>query len=444
MGNENCDLNFVVLFAAMAESMKILLLCSKFPYPPKDGGTVAMFNMIRAFAREGHELTVLAMNTAKHYTYLRDLPKEVLRMAHFHAVDVDTSIRPLDALANLIFSKQSYHVLRFTSEGFRKELVGVLRGDGRPFDLVQLETVYMTPYVSTIRKVSPSSLVSLRSHNVEHEIWERRITKANRPWLRYYFDITADRIRRYESKHIREETYDAIVPITDRDAGQYKEIWKEWNKDSAMPIPMHVSNAGLDLDVIQDKDAPMEVPSLFYLGALDWHPNIYGLRWFLEKVWPQIHRRYSDIRLYIAGRGMPGDIEHLNMPNVVVLGEVEDAYAYMRSKAIMVVPIFSGSGMRVKIIEGMALGKAIVATTMAVEGLKVRHGNHLLIGDSPGDFADCISVLIENRGMLEVLGRHAKKFSRSKFDNHAIIENLLKFYQKEIDKRKPEEEEAAE
>lgn len=420
----------------MAEAMKILLLCSKFPYPTRDGGTVAMFNMIRAFAREGHDVTVMAMNTEKHYANLRDLPKEVLQMAHFHAVDVSTRIRPIDALANLIFSRQSYHVLRFTSDGFREELERVLKGDGKPFDLVQLETVYMTPYTSTIREFSPGSLIALRSHNVEHEIWERRAAHAKRPWLKYYFDITAERIRKYESRHIREETYDAIVPITDRDATQYEEIWKVYNKEAPMPIPVHVSNAGIDVEVVKELDVAAEMRSIFYLGALDWHPNSYGLEWFLEKVWPKVHSRYPDVRFYIAGRGMPQEMKSRSLPNVTMLGEVKDAYAFMRSKAIMVVPIFTGSGMRVKIIEGMALGKAIVATTMAAEGLKVRHGNHLMIADNPADFANCISVLLENRGMLEIIGRHASQYSRSVFDNHAIIEKLLAFYQKLIAKRK--------
>jgi polysaccharide biosynthesis protein PslH len=427
----------------MAEAMKILLLCSKFPYPTRDGGTVAMFNMIRAFAREGHDVTVLAMNTAKHYTNLRDLPAEVLRMAHFHAADVDTRIRPVDALANLIFSRQSYHVLRFTSGGFREELERVLKGDGKPFDLVQLETVYMTPYVDTIRELSPDTLIALRSHNVEHEIWERRAATATRPWLKYYFEITAERIRKYESWHIRNTTYDAIVPITDRDSAQYEEIWKTYNKTDPMPIPLHVANAGIDLETVQALDGPVEIPSPFYLGALDWHPNAYGLDWFLTHVWPKVHSRYPNVRFYVAGRGMPQEMQSRSQPNVTMLGEVKDAYAFMRSKSIMVVPIFTGSGMRVKIIEGMALGKAIVATTMAAEGLKVRHGNHLMIADSPGDFLDCISVLIENRGMIEIIGRHASKYSRIVFDNHAIIEKLLVFYQKLIDARRKAREATA-
>ena len=405
-----------------------------------------MASMIRAFAREGHDVTVLAMNTVKHYAHLRELAPDVLRMAHFHAVDVDVSVSPLDALANLVFSRQSYHVLRFTSSGFREELERILRprvGE-LPFDLVQLETVYMTPYVDTIRAMSPDTLIALRSHNVEHEIWERRAAKATRPWMKYYFDITAERIRKYESRHIRELTYDAIVPITERDAGQYEEIWKAWNKDAPMPVPMHVANAGIDPEVMQEIVAPADLVSLFYLGALDWHPNLDGLNWFLDHVWPIVHNRYPNVQFHIAGKGMPHELKNSSRKNVVMHGEVKDAYAYMRERAIMVVPIFMGSGMRVKIIEGMALGKAIVATAMAVEGLKVRHGNHLFITDDPREFADCISVLIEKPGMLEVIGRHAAQYSRSVFDNHAIIEKLLAFYEKLIGERKKKKQEAEE
>ena len=141
--------------------MKILCLCTKFPHPPKDGGTMAMLSMIRGFYRAGHEVTVLTMNTPKHYVVLNSIPDEVKMMAEFHAVDVNTQVNWFDATANLLFSRESYHVLRFTSQAFRSELERLLNLN--QYDIVQLETLYMAPYISTIRKLNAGALVFFTS-----------------------------------------------------------------------------------------------------------------------------------------------------------------------------------------------------------------------------------------------------------------------------------------
>ncbi|MEO1451074.1 MAG: hypothetical protein AAFV07_16205, partial [Bacteroidota bacterium] len=98
--------------------LRILVLCTKFPWPPKDGGAIAMLNMIRSFHKAGEQVTVLSMNTPKHYVQLKDVPDDLRRSAEFYAVDVNTNVRVADMLANFLFSKKAYHVQRFTSKAF--------------------------------------------------------------------------------------------------------------------------------------------------------------------------------------------------------------------------------------------------------------------------------------------------------------------------------------
>ena len=417
---------------AKRKPLKILLLCSKFPYPPKDGGTRAMMSMIAGLHKAGNILTVLSMNTPKHYVNLRFLPEEIQLLAEFVAVDVNTKVNIWDMLANLIFSRESYHIVRFTSSRFKNELVKLLEREN--FDLIQLETLFMAPYIGLIKKMAPKALVSLRVHNVENEIWNRRANNERNPFKQLLFRETAKRIRSYEEGVMAKNEFDILVPITKRDGDRFRKMGVKKN--------IFFCFAGIDPEALDTRKVPIEFPSVFYIGALDWEPNKEGLNWFLEQVWPQVINRYPKVKFYIAGRRMPETYRRIKKKNVVAVGEVDSAEEFIKPRAIMVVPILSGSGMRIKIIEGMAYGKAIVATSMAAEGLGIRHGDSILLADNPQRFADCISVLIEKRSFYDTIGEHAQKMVNIRFDNDVLIDRLLGVYEKELKKlREPDAEE---
>ena len=421
-----------MILMADRKPINILILCTKFPWPPKDGGTMAMMSMIQGFHKAGNKVTVLTMNTPKHYVTLRTLPSAIQQTAEFIAVDVNTDVKIWDMLANLFFSRESYHVVRFTSKRFREELERLLKA--RKFDLVQLETLYMAPYISTISKNAADALISLRVHNTENEIWYRRARNEMNPFKKALFMETGKRIRIYEESVMSANKFDILVPITRRDGDRFKKMGAKKN--------VFFCNAGIDTSSLNTRPVKIEFPSLFYIGALDWEPNKEGLKWFLSQVWPRIHKRYPKVKFYIAGRRMPEKIRRIKMDNVVNLGEVESAEAFIKPRAIMIVPILSGSGMRIKIIEGMAYGKAIVATKMAAEGIGARHGDNILLADDPKDFADCVSVLIEKRSFYDTISRHAQAFIHSRFENDVLIDRLLGVYEKQLkEKRKKEEKE---
>ncbi|MEM6633465.1 MAG: glycosyltransferase family 4 protein [Bacteroidota bacterium] len=422
---------------------KILMLCIRFPYPPKDGGAVAMYNMIEAFHEEGHEVTVFAMNTSKHYVHIRDLPAEVLEKAEYHAVDINTSVKKLDLVANLLFSKKAYHVQRFESKGFSTALENFLKekvSQKDLFDYVQLETVYMASYLSLLRKYLPDAKIILRAHNVEQDIWKGAAENENNPFKQYYLSILADRISLFEKKVITNKLsgakLDAIVTVSKEDAKAFKKL------DSGVPI--HTSWIGLDVlmikQILADSESQWEKASekrkrerqhaVFHIGSMDWRANQEGVNWFLKKVWPRINKRYPESTFLLAGRNMPLFYRSMKENQVTIVGEVESAYDFMLSNGIMVVPLFEGSGMRVKILEGMALKRPIVATPTAVKGIPAKHGQHLLIAESAKDFANCVSILLENPELGETMGRHAYKLVENSFDYRKLVSNLTDFYGK--------------
>jgi len=407
-------------------NLRVLILCVRFPYPPKDGGSIAMFNMIEALHDHGHEVTVVAMNTSKHYVHVRNLPDEVLEMAEFHAVDIDTSPNRIDALANLLFSRKSYHVQRFDSRGFRTALSGILKD--REFDIIQLETLYMASYLDIIRKHQEQACVLLRAHNVEHEIWNRKAGNEEAPWRKYYFEITAERIKAFETGVFQNNHLDAIITVSQRDE---KQIKKAGAKVKLKTVPIGINLEKLPINDLYETDTPAanrKECSLFYIGALDWMPNVEGLDWFLRHVWPKVQQRYPYTVFRIAGRNMPPKYRTLRQRQIEVLGEVENAYQFMTENDIMVVPLFTGSGMRVKIIEGMALKRPIVATRIAVEGIDPEHGKHMFLGDDERAFVKYLSILIEKPEMRTLIGNQAGELIRKKFDNKKIVGDLIDFY----------------
>ena len=400
--------------------MKILQITNKVPYPANDGGAIACLNLTRGFALLGHKVTVLAMNTLKHHTDISEIPESVKDWADFKLVDVPARISPVAATYNLLFSGKPYNAVRFISQPFEKKLKKLLKK--KEFDIIQLEGLYVCPYIPLIRKYSDAKIV-YRAHNIEHEIWERTAAMSS-GLKRLYLKILSKRIKIFEKSFIN--SYDLLVPITERDGIMLDKLG---NKK-----PMHVSPTGIESTVLIPHSKNLEHPSLFHIGSLDWAPNQEGLIWFIERCWPKIHEQFPDLKFYIAGRNAPDWlVRRFHAPNIVFEGEVADAYQIMNSKSIMVVPLFSGSGMRIKIIEGMALGKPIVSTPIGTEGISTQSGKNILIADNEKEFVADVERLITDDELFQNISRSAIEYIQEKFDNLALAGALTDFYKMHIE-----------
>ncbi len=399
--------------------MKILQVTNKVPYPVKDGGAIACMNLARGFSLLGHKVTILAMNTVKHYITLSEIPESVKELADFKLVNVPARISPVSALLNLMFSKKPYNATRFISETFAAELKNVLTKN--EFDVIQLEGLYVCPYIPVIRENSKAKII-YRAHNIEHEIWSRTAIMAH-GLEKWYLKNLSKRIKKFEVQTLNK--YDLLVPITGRDGAILNKLG---NKK-----PMHVSQTGIDSSVLIPNSKHLKHPTLFHIGSLEWSPNQEGLIWFFEHCWDFIREKYPDLQFFIAGRNAPAWFQKmLDLPNVVFKGEVADAYEFINSKSIMVVPLFSGSGMRIKIIEGMALGKPIVTTAIGTEGISTTSGENIVVTEDADGFVQSISDLIENREYFNKISKNAIEYIHENFDNLSSAGTLIEFYKNNI------------
>lgn len=397
--------------------MKVLQLCNKPPFPPVDGGSMAMNSITQGLLQAGCEVRVLTVETDKHPAHIDRLPQRYREATRFESVYVDLGVKPLPAGVALLCG-ESYHVKRYRSEAFAAKLREVLQNE--EFDVVHVESVFLTPYVPLIRRHSKAKVI-LRAHNVEHMIWRHVAQSTRGPLKRWYLKHLSLALRAYEVEHLND--YDGVVSITQGDAESFKALGC---RKPIVSIPFAIVPPA-------HPDMPVIPGSLFHIGAMDWMPNRDSIDWLLQKVWPTVHREVPEAQLFLAGRKMPPHLMEEKIEGVTIVGEVDDAARFIADKQINVVPLLSGSGIRVKIIEAMAAGKAVVTTTVGASGIEYTEGENLLIANTPEEFARQIKRLVEDEDYCRRVGEAAAALAAERYSMPRLTARLLEFYNERIE-----------
>jgi len=373
-----------------------------------------MNSIITGLLDAGHHVKILAVNSEKFNVKESDIPDEYKRKTGIELIHVDLSIRPLKAFINL-FTRKSYHVERFISKAFRERLVEVLEKE--QFDVVQLEMLYMTPYVDDIRAHSKAMIV-LRAHNVEHKIWERMAKETKFPLKRWYINHLAKTLKEYELNAL--ETIDGIAAITRKDAA----FFRKYCSKPIIDIPY-----GVYPEEFTPKYEIEGKPKFYHIGSMNWMPNEEGIQWFIDEVLPKTVEKVPDFVYHLAGRNMPEWLTTLNDPHVNVIGEVPDAKEFVANHNVAIVPLLSGSGIRIKIIESMAMGKTVITTRVGAEGILYDEEVNIIIAENKAKMVEAIRSLNENPQIAVRIGQAARRLIEETYDNRKIIARLLMFYE---------------
>ena len=251
----------------------------------------------------------------------------------------------------------------------------------------------------------------------DETIWERLTESESNPIKKFYLNHLATTLRNYEYKILPD--YDGIVPITNKDA----EFFKTVTDMPVCPVSFGINFSDLEKD---KRTEPENAP--FHIGAMNWLPNEEGIKWFIEKVWPRVQKEEPQMPLYLAGREMPDWLQSDEEKNIHVVGEVPSAYEFMKSKSISIAPLLSGSGIRIKIIESMAMARAVVSSSIGAEGINYTNGKDIMIADSPEDFAKAIIKLYRQYDLAKQIGNNAQDLISKEHDTVKIIHRLVSFY----------------
>lgn len=394
--------------------MKVLQICLKPPFPEVDGGCKAMNAFTQGLIENDVDLKVLTISTAKH-PFLKELmPESYLENTKIEHVFVDTKVKVVGAIQNLA-SSNSYNVERFYSKSFEDLIVKTIKTED--YDVVLLESLYVSKYVSAIRSNSTAKIV-YRAHNIESELWKRNAADE-KGVKKVYLKSLVKKLGKFEKQSLN--SFDGIAAITSDD--------KDLLYQMGCKIPVEVFPFGVDMTTYPLKEI-YPGNKVFHIGSMDWTPNQLGIKWFLNKVWELIVKEVPTAELNLAGRKMPGWIKSDKAINLNVLGKVDSAIDFINENNIMVVPLLTGGGMRVKIIEGMALGKLVIATSIAAEGISYTNKKNIVIADTPEEMANAIIYYLNNEKQQLEVGKQARELMEQDYDNKNIVANLLTFFKK--------------
>lgn len=393
--------------------MRILQICKKTPVPAKDGETLAILNFTKLLLAQNAKVTLLAIATPKHNNNSTQLPEPLTYKVDYKQCYVNTNFS-LIGFATSFFKNESYALQRFYCKKFEALIIETLKAN--KYNIVQLEGLYLTPYITTIKKHSKAKII-LRAHNVEHELWYKLAQNTNKFFKRILYKRNAKELEKAQINAL--SNLDAIVSISTTDQQYFLE------KQNTTPI--YNLPFGIDINNYKTQDQSSK-KNIAFIGSLDWLPNLEGLQWFISKVFPLVIKEFPEVEFYVAGRNLKDAQQFEQNKSIHIVGEVEDAKAFISSHSIFVVPLLSGSGMRIKIIEAMALKRAVVSTNLGASGISYTNNKDIVIADSAIDFANSIINLLKSEPSTSKMGENAYKLVVSQYNNDILGHQLIQFY----------------
>lgn len=395
--------------------MKLLQLYNRVPYPLKDGGAIAVHSLAQGLRAAGVDVQLFALNPSRNYCPPERIPADLRADFKMQLHPIDTRLRPVGALYNLL-EGSSYHISRFFQPAVAERLKALLQAE--TYDLIQLEAPFVGPYLPILRAYSQAPVV-LRAHNVDHLIWERLAAGSRNPLKAWYLSLQAARLKAFEEKLWQE--VDGILAISEVDAAYIR---------TRCSCPVLTSPTGIKLEQYQalQRDE-LRTDRLGFLGSMDWQPNQEAVRWFAQELWPSLKHNFPEVSAHFAGIHFPQSLLQLGSERLEMVGEVPDAQAFLRQHPICIVPMLSGSGIRIKLLEAMAIGLPIISTHLGAEGLPVEHGKHLLFADDAASFAVALQRLRKDEDFAFNLGQNGRELIEMQFDNSKLSQRLIQFYQ---------------
>jgi hypothetical protein len=389
--------------------MKFLQICQKPPLPLTDGGCIAFHALTTGLMHAGHGVKVFTLFTDKHDFLPENMPEEFVQKTDIEGVYVDTNMNFVDVYCNFM-TRDPYNLSRFFSVDVDIRLTRLLQKE--KYDCIILESIFTTPYLPTIRR-NVNTKVILRSHNIEHQIWNKLAVGEKNFFKRIYLSYLSKKLYKAEIEAWR--SVDGIACISYDDLQFTKALSQKpsYLLPVAMAIQEPMKMRGQELKV-------------YHIGSMDWLPNIEAITSFIENTLPSILKEFPNFEFHIAGRKMPPSLHDKKIPGVVSWGEVDSAEAFARKFQIMIVPLQSGSGIRIKILEAFAMGMAVISTEQGIRGIDVDDRKEFYLAETSEEWVAAIQAL-QDPNERKRIGNNAQQFMQASYSNSKIIQPLVQF-----------------
>jgi len=389
--------------------MKFLQICQKPPLPLTDGGCIAFHALTTGLLQAGHNVKVFTLFTDKHDFMPESMPEEYVQKTDIEGVYVDTNMNLVDVYCNFI-TRDPYNLSRFFSVDVDIRLTRLLQKE--KYDCIILESIFTTPYLPTIRR-NVNTKVILRSHNIEHQIWNKLAIGEKNFFKRVYLSYLSKKLYKAEIESWRSVDGVACISYDDLQFTRALSQKPSYLLPVAMPIQAPIEMFGKDLRV-------------YHIGSMDWLPNLEAINGFIENTLPTVLEEFPNFEFHIAGRKMPAILQEKKIQGIVSWGEVESAEAFARNFQIMIVPLQSGSGIRIKILEAFALGIAVISTEQGIRGIDVADRKEFYKAETPEQWVEALRALQDPKER-ERIGNNAQLFMQESYSNAKIVQPLIQF-----------------
>jgi glycosyltransferase involved in cell wall biosynthesis len=387
--------------------LSILVLAPFPPWPANSGSKVRMFHLTKALSAR-HRVTLLALrtSTAAAADMRRQLPDVEVR-----SVDGPPNRRRLGAIVRSVRRSEPVHVAEAWDDRAVRELTRL-----DTFDIVHVFHLTMVQYLPLVRSRF-TVYDPMGDESVYMERLSRTVSAIKRPFVRW----NLRRVRAYETSAAH--AFDAILSVSAVETARFERAARPGATVATVPIAPDTS------ELLRSPPSAGTEQTVLFGGTLDWFPNIDAVRFLAEEVWPKVRERAGEARLIVAGKDPVDEIRRLeSAPGVIVIANPSSMFPLLRDAAVVAVPIRTGSGIKIKTIEAMAAGKAIVATELGCEGWDVVDGVHLRRADGAAAFADALVELLEDASARLCLGTAAQQLVRERYTIERMVEQVEGVY----------------
>lgn len=409
--------------------MRILYVTQIVPYPPHGGVLQRGFNLLRELGRH-HEVHLLAFHHLDelplgepYETSLRELGQFCARVEYFPLWVKRSKLHKTLGLLGAAFSSKPYSVLTHQSRPMADRVRELCSGPNRP-DIVHLDTIALAPLARECGTVP----TVLAHHNVESQLMARRAEVQEGVLARAYIRQQAERLARYELDQCGRFALNIMVSRSDAEI-----------LSRACPgIRTAVIPNGVDTNYFTPRPGS-ETPAVIYTGGMQMFANRDAVEWFLEAIWPKLKAAVPGVRFLAVGQRPSAKVLAASQADSAIEapGFVPDVRPWVARAAVYIVPLRVGGGTRLKMVDAMAQGKAIVATTIGAEGIEGEHGRHFLLEDTPDDFAGAVIRLLENAEVRKELGRAARERAEAVYAWPLLGTHLARHYEQVIEEARP-------
>ena len=406
--------------------MKILWLSHLIPYPPKGGVLQRSYNLVREIAKyhdiyllaftQSNILKVMFSNTEKGRAEAMQVLQSFCKRVEFVPIPCEQSRYGKQTLAlKSLFTKDSY-----TINWLKSDLMQHVLGEWQnviKFDLVHYDTISLAPY----RKSFPHTKSVLDHHNIESHMMLRRAA-LEKNWIKkFYFLQEGLKLQHYEKCILRE--FDMHITCSQLDSNRL-------NKIDPTALVEEIPN-GVDIEYFYPMNTSPKTKSLVFAGGLKWYPNQKAMLYFAKEIWPLLKHEIPDVSMDVIGQSPPDALIELSVrdSSFRVHGFVDDVRPYLDRATVYVCPITDGGGTKLKILDALAMGKAIVADPIACEGIDVTVNKNVLFATSPNEYLAAIQFLFDNPDIRKKMGESARQLILEQYAYVNIGRNLSRIYQ---------------